>query len=407
MQKYKNIISEKKLVIVSIFLLCASVMPLLILGRYGVMSADDYSYGIEVHDVWIETGSLFQAVRSAIEHTKDFYYGWQGTYTSCFLMSMCPMHFGIKNAFVVPVIMIGMFSISTYLLARQIFVRWFGGDTISYIYIECLLLFLYWQVLDAPSDGIYWYNGATHYVLMESFMFLMITAVSGIIWTECRWKRIVWCILASVDGLLVGGGNLVTGLQAQIILLLILLYSLVKTRKRLVYVLIPLLCFTAGFLVNIAAPGNVARSGVSSEGYSAFISIIASFYYAFVYVGRWTSLMVVLVWASTVPLMWKIGRESQRKFAYPVLVTLGVFCLIAAMFTPSLYAIGQVGQKRINNIIQMVYYLGLFSVTTYWFGWLTHRKKPVILVNLFEKYGNVLSLGCLAAFITVWMFNGR
>ena len=79
MQKYKNIISEKKLVIVSIFLLCASVMPLLILGRYGVMSADDYSYGIEVHDVWIETGSLFQAVRSAIEHTKDFYYVWQGT----------------------------------------------------------------------------------------------------------------------------------------------------------------------------------------------------------------------------------------------------------------------------------------------------------------------------------------
>lgn len=29
----------------------------------------------------------------------------------------------------------------------------------------------------------------------------------------------------------------------------------------------------------------------------------------------------------------------------------------------------------------------------------------MILVNLFEKYGNVLSLGCLAAFITVWMFT--
>lgn len=405
MQKYKNLISEKKLAIISVLLFCFSIMPLLALGRYNVMSADDYSYGIEVHDTWIETGSLQKAVQSAIVHTKEFYYGWQGTYASCFLMSMCPMHFGMKNIFVVPVIMIGMFSVSTYLLVRQIFTRWFGGDKVSYIYIGCLLLFLYWQVLDSPSDGIYWYNGATHYVLMQSFLFLLITMVSGIIWTKSKRSRAIWCILASVDGMIVGGGNLVTGLQAQIILLLLLLYSLSKARKKSIYVLIPLLCFTVGFLVNMAAPGNAARSGVSSEGYSALISIIASLYYAFVYVGRWTSLMVVLVWAAAVPVMWKIGRESPREFAYPVLLTLGVFGLVAAMFTPSLYAIGQVGQERINNIIQMVYYLGLFSVTIYWFGWLNHRKKPVAFINLFEKYGNVLAFGCIMAFIALWIFT--
>ena len=234
MQKFRNLISEKKLAIISIFLLCVSVMPLLILGKFNVMSADDYSYGIGVHDTWAATGSLLQAIRSAVSHTKEFYYGWQGTYTSCFLMSMCPMHFGIKNVFVVPVIMIGMFSLSTYLLVRQIFVRWFGGDRTSYIYVGCILLFLYWQVLEAPSDGIYWYNGATHYVLMQAFLFLMITAVSGIIWTECERNRIVWCILASLDGVVIGGGNLVTCLQAQIILLLLMLYSFLKKRKKFV-----------------------------------------------------------------------------------------------------------------------------------------------------------------------------
>lgn len=405
MQKFRNLISEKKLAIISIFLLCVSVMPLLILGKFNVMSADDYSYGIGVHDTWAATGSLLQAIRSAVSHTKEFYYGWQGTYTSCFLMSMCPMHFGIKNVFVVPVIMIGMFSLSTYLLVRQIFVRWFGGDRTSYIYVGCILLFLYWQVLEAPSDGIYWYNGATHYVLMQAFLFLMITAVSGIIWTECERNRIVWCILASLDGVVIGGGNLVTCLQAQIILLLLMLYSFLKKRKKSVYVLIPLLCFTAGFMVNIAAPGNSLRSSASSEGYSALASIIASFYYAFIYIGRWTSIMVVLVWLSAVPIMWGIVQKSEKKFAYPALVTAGVFCLIAAMFTPSLYAIGQVGQERINNIIQMVYYLGLFSVTAYWFGWLTHRKKLTVFSNLFEKYGNILSLGCIAVFITVWIFT--
>ncbi len=404
-------IIQKRINIMAIFLLIVSVIPLLMLGKYNVMAADDYSYGLEVHDTWMETGSVWHAVKSAAEHTKRFYYGWQGTYTSCFLMSMCPMHFVYQSASVVPVIMIGMFSVSTYLLGRQIFTKWYGGDKTLYIYIGCMLLFLYWQVMDAPSDGIYWYNGATHYVLMQSFMFLMITAVSGIIWIDNRKSSVCWCILASADGLFVGGGNLVTGLQAQIILILLLMYTFAKDRKKSVYVLIPVVCFTLGFLVNILAPGNVARSGVSSEGYSAVMAIVLSFYNALIYIGRWTSLMVVLVWVSAMPAMWRIGQGSQRKFYCPLLVTAGVFCVIAAMFTPSLYAIGEVGQARINNIIQMVYYLGLFSVTTYWFGWIAHKRDGRGRNNLtsfdstVSKSGNIVTAMGLLIIMGVWILT--
>ena len=54
-----------------------------------MMRADDYSYGLEVYDTWIKTGSFWEAVKCAAEHTKKFYFSWQGTYASCFLMCIC------------------------------------------------------------------------------------------------------------------------------------------------------------------------------------------------------------------------------------------------------------------------------------------------------------------------------
>lgn len=411
MRKYLSKFSEKHLALFAILLLVISVMPLLMLGRYNVMGADDYSYGIDVHDTWLETGSFWQSVKSAAEHTKAFYFVWQGTYASCFLMSMCPMHFKFELSWIVPFIMIGMFSVSTFLVGWQIFVRWLGGDKLLYTYIGCMLLFLFWQVIDTPYDGIYWYNGATHYVLMESFAFLMLAAVSGIIWTDSKRNMIIWCILASLDGIIVGGGNLVTGLQTEIIIVLLLVYAVIKNSKKVIYIAVPWICFTIGFAVNVLAPGNAARGVNYEAGYSAIMSIILSFYNALIYIGKWTSIMVIMVWIAVLPAMWKLGSKSQHKFKYPVFVTLGAYCIVSAMFTPTLYALGEVGVERINNIIQMTYYLGLFSVTAYWIGWLTHRDAYVQknrapeIEEKFSQYGKIMTVITLLAVMGVWMFT--
>lgn len=413
-----------KIIWFSVLLFVISVLPLLLLGKYNVMCADDYSYGVEVHDMWRQTGSFWQTVKCAAAHTRDFYLNWQGTYTSCFLMSMCPMHFNYKCAFLVPVIMIGMLSASTYLFGRQIFVRWFGGDERSYIFIGCMLLFLFWQVIDSPFDGVYWYNGATHYILMQAFMFFMLTAVSGMIWTHSRKHLLVLCVFSSISGLIVGGGNLVTGLQAQILLVFLLLYTLWTEKKKIVYVSMPTVCYTFGFLINVLAPGNIARGEEMETGYGVVKSVLLSFYNAFVYIGKWTLPMVVLVWIAVAPFLWNVVKKSKRKFGYPGLVTLGFFCVFSAMFTPNLFAMGIVGVERINNIIQLCYYLSLFSVTAYWFGWLSHSERLAewarrhktmgggkcyaVLVGLqskMEHYGTILTLAVLAVIMAVWVFT--
>ena len=43
-------------------------------------------------------------------------------------MAVCPMNFRYEAAFIVPVIMIGMFSVSAFLFGRQILVKWLGSD---------------------------------------------------------------------------------------------------------------------------------------------------------------------------------------------------------------------------------------------------------------------------------------
>lgn len=368
-------VSVQKMAVCAAVLFLVSVIPLLLLGRYNVMCIDDYNYGKQVHDTWMATGSLWQSILTALRQTGEFFVEWQGTYVSCFLMAVCPMNFRYEAAFLVPVVMVGMFAGAVFALGKQILTKWLGSDEKRASLVMFLLLFMFYQVMEAPFEGIYWYNGATHYVLMESLFFIMLTLVSGILWTEKKGTMTLRCIFAALLGVIVGGGNLVTALQAEIVLTLLLVFAVVNKRKKTFFVLLPFLTFTAGFLCNILAPGNAVRASLDMDvGYSPVTAVILSFYYALVFMMGWTETFVILVWLALLPVLWKIGKKSEKSFAHPVLVTAGAFCLLSAMFTPTLYAVGMVGLSRVDNIIQMVYYLCLFFVTAYWFGWFSHRN---------------------------------
>jgi hypothetical protein len=420
-----NRISTNRMAGYAAVLFVLSLIPLLLLGRYNVMCIDDYDYGRQIHDTWLATGSFGQSVMTAIEHTAQFYRQWQGTYVSCFLMSMCPMNFNYECAFVVPIIMIGMFSVSTFFFGRHILTAWLGSDKHRAAFVMLLLLFVFYQVIEAPFEGIYWYNGSTHYVLMQSLLFFLLTAVSGSIVTEQSKKALLWCVLACVDGVIVGGGNLVTGLQAEILLAFLLLYTVAVRREKLKCALLPFLCFSAGFLCNILAPGNAMRASLDTdEGYGALMAVILSFYYAVVFMIKWTVTLVIFLWLALLPVLWQIGKQSKKTFAHPVWVTLGAFCVLSAMFTPTLYAVGMVGLSRVDNIIQMVYYLCLFLVTAYWMGWLAHRKdvsgrssEKVQRIEegrrltgrrlglFLESTGNLMTACFVCIILLVWVFT--
>ncbi|MDE7177672.1 MAG: hypothetical protein K2O59_07615 [Lachnospiraceae bacterium] len=402
-------------VAVAAFFLILSLLPLLLLGKYNVMCIDDYDYGRRVHDVWQATGSFGASVQEAWRQNTDFYKDWQGTYVSCFLMAMCPMNFRYDSAWVVPVLMIGMFGISTCVLGRHILIRWLGCEKRGASLCMILLVFMFYQVIEAPFEGIYWYNGSTHYVLMQSLWFFLLALASESIWAENKGRAVFCCAAASVLAVIVGGGNLVTGLQAEILMAFLAVYVCWKKRNKIVYVIIPFLTGTAGFLVNTLAPGNAARSSVDlDEGYGAVKAIILSFYHMAVFAIRWTPLFAVLVWLALLPLLWKLLKASRQSFSHPFLVTAGAYCVLSAMFTPTLFAVGMAGLSRVDNIIQMTYYVAALLVTAYWLGYFSHRSGTAAsgkdsaaeaLGKFLERANRRMSAVCLLLLLAVWVLT--
>lgn len=402
--------TDRRMTLYAVVLLAVSLIPLLWLGRYNVMCIDDYDYGRQVHDTWLATGSYLEAVGTAWRQTVEFYHNWQGTYVSCFLMALCPMNFHYEIAWVVPVIMIGMFAISTFVLGRHIFTKWLGTDRMQSSFVMLLLLFMFYQVLEAPFEGIYWYNGSTHYILMQSVWFFTLAAISTALWADDKKREILYSILAAVLAVLVGGGNLITGLQAEIFMVLLLLYAFFTNRRKIWAVCLPFITGSAGFLCNTMAPGNLVRSTLDpSTGYSAIASIVLSFYYAVVFMIRWTPAFVMIIWLALLPVLWKMTKVSDKSFAHPVWVTAGVYCVISAMFTPTLYAVGMVGLSRVDNIIQMVYYLGALMTTAYWMGYFSHRKTEntaaSALGSFLEKTGNRMTAACIFLVLVFWVLT--
>lgn len=394
-------------------LLLLTLLPLLLLGKYNVMCIDDYDYGRRVHDTWQETGSFAASAETAWQQNMELYREWQGTYVSCFLMALCPMNFSYQTAWVVPILMIGMSGISAFLLGRHILVKWLGCGKEGASLAVLLVLFLFYQIMEAPFEGIYWYNGSTHYMLMHSVWFILLTVMSQIIWTEQRARASVCSAAAAVLAVIVAGGNLVTALQAEILMVFLVVYTLYQRRNKIAFVIIPFLTGSVGFLFNILAPGNWVRSSLDvDEGYSAVKSVLWSFYHMAVFAVRWTPAFAFLVWLALLPLLWRLAKASERNFSHPVLVTAGAYCVLSAMFTPTLYAVGMVGLSRVDNIIQLTYYVTVLAVTVYWLGFFSHRRQEenagsgAEALGLFlERAGGRMSGICLVLLLAVWVLT--
>lgn len=410
-EKAERFLSGRRAVFLAAGLLVLSLLPLLFLGKYNVMCIDDYDYGRRVHDVWQETGSFAASAQEAWQQNMDFYQEWQGTYISCFLMGMCPMNFNYYIAWVVPIVMIGLFASSSFVLGRHILVRWLGCEKTGASLIMALVLFVFYQVIEAPFEGIYWYNGSTHYVLMQSLWFFLLTLCAGSLMTETKGRAGACCAAATVLSVIVAGGNLVTNLQAEILLAFLVAYAFFQKRDRVAYAVIPFLTATAGFLVNVLAPGNIKRGNIDmDEGYSAVKAIALSFYNTAVFAIRWTPVLVVLLWLALLPLLWKYMKASKEKFSHPALVTAGAYCVISAMFTPTLYAVGMTGLSRVDNIIQMTYYLAVVLVTAYWLGYFSHGESVTdgaagALGLFLERTGSRMSMACLLLLLAVWVLT--
>lgn len=446
----------------------SSMVPIWYLSRYIVPGCDDYTYGVRTHAAWIATHSVREVLKAAAATTAEYWHQWQGTYSSIFLMTLSPGIGNEKWYFLTTFIMTGMLGLSVFALVYVVLKKYVCeaghtmGDTDSTVRSErnmknativaygtdtgstgqndgkgaqtarkkgrqpsgaqwdgsgyqtgicvIVLLFLSFQTMVAPADGLYWYNGALHYVFMESVLFFQTAALLSCRKAQTKGARTGWLLLTCVLAFILGGANLLSGLQSCILTAMLLLYSLLmiglskkqadngglwrrvcsrakdtcEMEKKQLWVILPLAVNLIGFCFNVLAPGNTIRE-TTAEGMGAVKAIILSFYWAAVFVTEWVTPIVLAGFVLLCPVIWKLVKKSKAGFFHPAAAVFFSYCVFAAMFTPTLFATSSEGPDRCKNVMRVVLYLLVFFNLVNSFGYFAGKKEESLIVRLAKE----------------------
>lgn len=383
LQKLK---SEKTISYILLFLFLITLIPLFVIARYDHSCADDYSYGLLARQAWTETHSLWAVILAAVEKVSTTYVKWQGTFSSIFLMSIQPSVFGERLYIITPFIMIGSLIFSMFFFLKAVFITYLKANRYQFIAVLSILLFLSIQLIYSPVQAFYWYNGALHYVFMHSLMLIEFGIILYLLKENKKVKKILYTVIASLLGIVIGGGNYITILLTLILFFVCLIAVFIFNKKNITFICIPFLITFVAFIISAVAPGNAFRKSVLGITYSPLQSILYSFKYAVLYLDSFLNLPLIIGILLVIPFLWKIVKNTDYSFKYPGLYIAFSFCLFASSFTPTVYATGGAGLGRTINVMFLFFLLLLFSDILYLLGWYARfLEKNQITINFFTK----------------------
>ena len=355
-------------------------------GRYVYPQGDDFEYGAYSHQALEAGEGLMGALSGAVKMVAKSYQIWQGTFSSIFLMALQPGIWGEEYYHLTPFMLLFLLASSLFFFMDSVFRKMLRAEKKEVLFLFFLAAFLMIQLAPAPVSAFYWWNGAIHYTGAMAFLLYM---VSFIIRAAAAEKgKASYIAGACITAVMVGGGNLVTALIGCVLIVYILIaLGLLKRKDLMKYILIPGIMLAAAFIVNVAAPGNWIRQGQSGEliQYGVIGSIIKSFEICIEYaLGEWSDVSWILMILAAMPLLSKMALRCRFSYPLPGFVSLAAFCMLAAMYTPQLYATGEYDTGRIQNIIYDMFVILTLILEFYWLGWI-QRKNILLWTNKMIK----------------------
>lgn len=370
-------------------------------GLYVYPQGDDFEYGAYAHQA-IEAGYGLQgALGGAAKMVAKSYQIWQGTFSSIFLMALQPGSWGEKYYHLTPLLLIGLLLSALFFFMDSLFRKVCGAKKREVFLLFLLAAFLVTQLVPAQVSAFYWWNGAIHYTGAIAFLLYMVSfVIRAAVGTS---KKKVYITAACVAAVMVGGGNLVTALIGSVLVIYALIaVGISKRRELLKYILTPGMALASAFIINIAAPGNWIRQGNSGEiiEYGVIGSIIKSFEVCTEYaLGEWIDIFWILMVLSAMPLLAKIASRFRFSYPLPGIVSLAAFCMLSAMYTPQLYAIGEWDTGRIQNIIYDMFIIETLVLEFYWLGWIQKQNALSWDIGMTWKWYAACSAAGMAAFV--------
>lgn len=361
--------------IVSLLFLVAVVVPLLVLAQYATPWYDDYDAALFTHS-FLEQEDHFvfsNMMRGVLYRVKTSWYAWQGTYASIFLMALCPIeHYSIGCYLIIGLFLISLFTFSGILMKKIL-----KADISSTISITSFVTGILFLTMHSASEAFFWYNGGVHYIGMFSFLLLFLVCVIVLLKSDKIIMIVGLEVLAIFLAVLVAGGNFVGVMYGGLCILTIAALTVITGNKKGIFLLLPTFAYGAGMYINISAPGNMVRqSYFINSRFGLIQSVLFSFKSSIEFIFEFKGMIFIFVsLVALLPMIYKVVCETNFRFSCPILVSAWSYCMYAAGFAPSYYAMGIPGAERTINIIKVMLIILLVINEIYWVGWMVQRYQ--------------------------------
>lgn len=383
--------------ILAICILILSIIPVIAIGPYLHMFADDYVFGAPVYKTWMTTHSFGACLQSAWAESMHIYHTWQGTYSACFLMAMQPGIFG--KYWLVPIILCGGLITSTYTLAYMILRKLLHVSKMEYAFVSTLFILMTVQFVWSYYDAFFWYNGAMYYTLYYSLSLFLASLLIAFHLTKRISYKVIIALVSIILTVFIAGGNFVTGLGMPAILFVAIIWMYVEKKKLPTFPVVILLIYVAAFAFSVFAPGNAVRQATVTDK----PNFLSAFFMA---IGKGTEflsdaigIMEILVFLILIPVLAQLAKKSQFKFSHPWICLVVSYLLYCAFVFPNCFAMGTRGADRTQNVYFYVH-LWMFCFNIYYLAGAlirnaaAHEPVSLAITNLIQaikqKYAKYL-----------------
>ncbi|MEY8521397.1 DUF6056 family protein [Lachnospiraceae bacterium 38-10] len=356
-----------------IFLVMA-LIPLFVIAHFNYPCSDDFAFADALYRGISSGSSCKVVVQGAWEEFVQFYTGWQGRYfdniLSNFGFGIAVPQYYFSGAYLVLI----LFLTASSIFVRRITYRVCKWDSDGSWIFTMLVIAMQVLYVPYPSEGFYWYVGATMYTIAYSLLLLLGIALICFYSCERSGGRFLPGTVATFLTFMIGGSNYATGLLTAELLVLAFLWMLMRKKKCLFLGIVSveyLICFV---YFNALAPSNAGRMG-AVESLGVIGSILASLKQGAVFLKEWFRLPVLFFLVAVLVLgAYQVSR-MDFSFRLPCLVTVISFGLFCSMMTPPFFAGATWGPGRLINLIYFSYYFLLAGNLLYWTGWASHKYE--------------------------------
>lgn len=394
LQKLNGLVTRRNIAIVIIIASILLLIPILWAAFYTVPSADDFSYGMETINV-LETKGIFAVFTGAIKNLISSYNEWQGTFSATFLFTLNPAIFGENFYCLTTFIILGVYFLSSAYLFRQVLTKFLKADKYIYLIVLFLFFMLCVETMIDKNQGLYWWNGASYYIIFFSLELFEIGLLIKKYFLKEKGKLDI--LILSILAFIIGGGNYIIALQQIIVLVFLNLYLIIKKKDKsaLIYLIFAIL----GFGISAIAPGNKVRQEIVT-GMSAIEAIFLSFSNSIIYMNEWINPLNVIVSILILVALYPTYKIINKKFSYPLIAVLFMYCILSAEFTPTLYSMSFAGPTRLLNIIYFTFLLFMIISGYYIIGYIRNKmierkaisKNVDLLIAEFAKENAIVLL---------------